>query len=170
MTYVVTENCIQFKYTDCVDVCPVDCFVEGPNFLASFLYACGVNHRLNLTVGAPWSGVTAWQQCSERFADNQLERPGTQALDCMKTQYRKDAYHVTHACGKDCPAGIGCSPLPAPPTRANVALPDCRAALPGIYRSTSDPGYGIAGLCAAGIRGLSEMRPTQVWFSACTMR
>lgn len=34
MTYVVTENCIQCKYTDCVDVCPVDCFVEGPNFLA----------------------------------------------------------------------------------------------------------------------------------------
>jgi ferredoxin len=34
MTHVVTESCIQCKYTDCVDVCPVDCFVEGPNFLA----------------------------------------------------------------------------------------------------------------------------------------
>jgi len=34
MTYVVTENCIACKYTDCVDVCPVDCFHEGPNFLA----------------------------------------------------------------------------------------------------------------------------------------
>ena len=34
MTYVVTENCIKCKYTDCVDVCPVDCFHEGPNFLA----------------------------------------------------------------------------------------------------------------------------------------
>ncbi|MEX3628168.1 MAG: ferredoxin FdxA [Burkholderia sp.] len=34
MTYVVTENCIQCKHTDCVDVCPVDCFHEGPNFLA----------------------------------------------------------------------------------------------------------------------------------------
>lgn len=34
MTYVVTENCIKCKYTDCVAVCPVDCFVEGPNFLA----------------------------------------------------------------------------------------------------------------------------------------
>jgi ferredoxin len=33
MTYVVTENCIKCKYTDCVDVCPVDCFHEGPNFL-----------------------------------------------------------------------------------------------------------------------------------------
>lgn len=33
MTYVVLENCIKCKYTDCVDVCPVDCFHEGPNFL-----------------------------------------------------------------------------------------------------------------------------------------
>lgn len=33
MTHVVTEPCIKCKYTDCVDVCPVDCFREGPNFL-----------------------------------------------------------------------------------------------------------------------------------------
>ncbi len=33
MTYVVAENCIRCKYTDCVDVCPVDCFREGENFL-----------------------------------------------------------------------------------------------------------------------------------------
>ncbi|MCL5968374.1 MAG: 4Fe-4S binding protein, partial [Betaproteobacteria bacterium] len=33
MTHVVTEACIACKYTDCVDVCPVDCFREGPNFL-----------------------------------------------------------------------------------------------------------------------------------------
>jgi len=33
MTYVVTENCIKCKYTDCVEVCPVDCFHVGPNFL-----------------------------------------------------------------------------------------------------------------------------------------
>lgn len=34
MTYLVTEDCIKCKYTDCVEVCPVDCFYEGPNFLA----------------------------------------------------------------------------------------------------------------------------------------
>ena len=34
MTYVVTNNCIKCKYTDCVQVCPVDAFHEGPNFLA----------------------------------------------------------------------------------------------------------------------------------------
>jgi len=33
MTFVVTENCIKCKYTDCVEVCPVGCFHEGPNFL-----------------------------------------------------------------------------------------------------------------------------------------
>jgi len=33
MTYVVVEDCIKCKYTDCVEVCPVDCFHEGPNFL-----------------------------------------------------------------------------------------------------------------------------------------
>jgi ferredoxin len=33
MTFVVTESCIRCKYTDCVSVCPVDCFHEGPNFL-----------------------------------------------------------------------------------------------------------------------------------------
>lgn len=33
MAYVVTENCIKCKYTDCVEVCPVDCFHEGPNIL-----------------------------------------------------------------------------------------------------------------------------------------
>jgi ferredoxin len=33
MTYVVTESCIKCKYTDCVDVCPVDAFREGKNML-----------------------------------------------------------------------------------------------------------------------------------------
>ena len=33
MTFVVAEPCIRCKHTDCVDVCPVDCFYEGVNFL-----------------------------------------------------------------------------------------------------------------------------------------
>lgn len=33
MPFVVTESCIKCKLTDCVEVCPVDCFYEGPNFL-----------------------------------------------------------------------------------------------------------------------------------------
>ena len=33
MAYVVADPCVKCKYTDCVEVCPVDCFHEGPNFL-----------------------------------------------------------------------------------------------------------------------------------------
>jgi len=33
MTYVVTDSCIKCKFTDCVEVCPVDCFYEGANML-----------------------------------------------------------------------------------------------------------------------------------------
>ena len=34
MSFLVTEKCVKCKYTDCVEVCPVDCFYEGPNFLS----------------------------------------------------------------------------------------------------------------------------------------
>ncbi len=33
MAFVVTDNCVLCKYTDCVEICPVECFHEGPNFL-----------------------------------------------------------------------------------------------------------------------------------------
>jgi ferredoxin len=33
MTYIVNDNCIKCKFTDCVEVCPVDCFYEGANML-----------------------------------------------------------------------------------------------------------------------------------------
>ena len=34
MTYIVTDACVKCKFMDCVEVCPVDCFYEGENFLA----------------------------------------------------------------------------------------------------------------------------------------
>ena len=40
MTHVVTEACIRCKYTDCVAVCPVECFHEGPDFLVIDPAAC----------------------------------------------------------------------------------------------------------------------------------
>lgn len=40
MTYVVTDACIACKHTDCVQVCPVDCFREGPNFLVIAAEEC----------------------------------------------------------------------------------------------------------------------------------
>lgn len=33
MAFVVTEPCFGCKYTDCVVVCPVDCFHEGEQML-----------------------------------------------------------------------------------------------------------------------------------------
>ena len=45
MTYVVTDACIKCKYTDCVEVCPVDCFYEGETMLVinpSECIDCGV--------------------------------------------------------------------------------------------------------------------------------
>ena len=33
MTYIVTDPCVKCKLMDCVEVCPVDCFYEGENFL-----------------------------------------------------------------------------------------------------------------------------------------
>jgi ferredoxin len=40
MAFVVTESCIKCKYTDCVDVCPADCFREGPNMLVIYPDDC----------------------------------------------------------------------------------------------------------------------------------
>lgn len=40
MAYIVTESCIKCKYTDCVEVCPVDAFREGPNMLAIDPHEC----------------------------------------------------------------------------------------------------------------------------------
>ena len=45
MTYLVTDNCVKCKNMDCVEVCPVDCFYEGENFLVinpSECIDCGV--------------------------------------------------------------------------------------------------------------------------------
>jgi len=58
MTFVVTENCIKCKYTDCVEVCPVDCFHEGPNFLT--IDPEGQEHftELNAELSLIWPVIT----------------------------------------------------------------------------------------------------------------
>lgn len=40
MAYIVTEPCINCKYTNCASVCPVDAFREGPNFLVIDPFEC----------------------------------------------------------------------------------------------------------------------------------
>ena len=70
MTYVVTDDCIKCKYTDCVEVCPVDCFYEGENMLVinpSECIDCGVCEpednlekwlELNTKFSAEWPNIT----------------------------------------------------------------------------------------------------------------
>lgn len=66
MTHVVTESCIKCKYTDCVDVCPVDAFREGPNFLAIDPEEC-----IDCAVCVPECPVTAIFEESDVPADQQ---------------------------------------------------------------------------------------------------
>ena len=68
MTFVVTENCIKCKYMDCVEVCPVDCFHEGPNFLAIDPEEC-----IDCTLCEPECPVEAIIPDSETEAESWLE-------------------------------------------------------------------------------------------------
>ena len=58
MTYVVTEACIKCKYTDCVEVCPVDCFYEGDNMLVSTRTNASIAVSANLSVPPTPSRLT----------------------------------------------------------------------------------------------------------------
>jgi ferredoxin len=99
MTYVVTENCIKCKYTDCVEVCPVDCFYEGENMLvihpdecidcgvcepecpAEAIFPDAANQatsqwlELNRKYADVWPNITA-QKEPPADADEQNGRPG----------------------------------------------------------------------------------------------
>jgi NAD-dependent dihydropyrimidine dehydrogenase PreA subunit len=59
MTHVVTESCIKCRYTDCVDVCPVDCFHAGETFSLSI--------RVNAsTVRYAWPNVRSTQSMRQK--------------------------------------------------------------------------------------------------------
>lgn len=66
MTFVVTEACIRCKYTDCVSVCPVDCFHEGANFLVIDPEVC-----IDCAVCVPECPVNAIVADHELNADQQ---------------------------------------------------------------------------------------------------
>ena len=68
MTYVVTEACIKCKYTDCVEVCPVDCFYEGENMLVIHPDEC-----IDCGVCEPECPVDAIKPDTDKGADKWLE-------------------------------------------------------------------------------------------------
>ena len=65
MTHVVTEACIRCKYNDCVDVCPVDCFREGPNLLTIDPDEC-IDCAERGT--RPWGGLAGHHQAQGALA------------------------------------------------------------------------------------------------------
>ena len=122
MTHIVTEACIKCKYTDCVDVCPVDCFREGPNFLtidpdecidcAVCIPECPVNaiyaeedapkdqqHMIKLN--AELALLPGWKSITKRKAPlarcRRLERQDRQAVrvDPLTARSRFNTRHVS---------------------------------------------------------------------------
>ena len=74
MTYVVTEACINCKYTDCVEVCPVDCFFEGENMLVidpQICIDCGVcvpECPVEAILPDTAPGAESWVDFNSRYA------------------------------------------------------------------------------------------------------
>src|SRR6476660_3883636 len=68
MTYIVNEACIRCKYTDCVEVCPVDCFYEGENMLVIHPDEC-----IDCGVCEPECPVDAIKPDSEPGSEKWLE-------------------------------------------------------------------------------------------------
>ena len=75
MTYVVTELCINCKYLDCVEVCPVDCFYEGENMLVIHpdeCIDCGVCEPecpIEAILPDTEGDVTKWVTLNTEFAE-----------------------------------------------------------------------------------------------------
>jgi ferredoxin len=70
MTFVVTENCIKCKHMDCVEVCPVDCFHEGPNFLVIDPDEC-----IDCTICAPECPIDAIYADADLPAEQEQFKP-----------------------------------------------------------------------------------------------
>ncbi len=75
MTYIVTDACIKCKYTDCVEVCPVDCFYEGENMLVIHpdeCIDCGVCEPecpAEAIKADTESNLEKWLELNTKFAD-----------------------------------------------------------------------------------------------------
>jgi ferredoxin len=100
MTYVVTEACINCKFTDCVEVCPVDCFYEGENFLVispDECIDCGVCEPecpAEAIVPDTEDGLEWWVEFAERMSEEwpnitEAKEPMKNADDIMDQEGKK---------------------------------------------------------------------------------
>ena len=75
MTFVVTDACIRCKYTDCVEVCPVDCFYEGENMLVIHpdeCIDCGVCEPecpIEAILPDTENGMEKWVDINRKYAE-----------------------------------------------------------------------------------------------------
>ncbi len=76
MTYIVNDKCIKCKYTDCVEVCPVDCFYEGENMLVIHpdeCIDCGVCEPecpVDAIKPDTEPGLEKWLEVNRKFAES----------------------------------------------------------------------------------------------------
>ncbi len=75
MTFVVTDACVRCKYTDCVEVCPVDCFYEGENMLVIHpdeCIDCGVCEPecpIEAILPDTENGAEKWVEINRKYAE-----------------------------------------------------------------------------------------------------
>ena len=83
MTYIVTDPCVKCKFMDCVEVCPVDCFYEGENFLVINPDEC-----IDCGVCEPECPVDAIKPDTEDESDGKWLK--------VNTEYSKAWPNITH--------------------------------------------------------------------------
>lgn len=99
MPYVVTDACINCKYTDCVEVCPVDCFYEGENMLVinpDECIDCGVcapECPAAAILSDTEAGAEKWlelnRKCAGKWPNINRKKPAPADADRWKTEPNK---------------------------------------------------------------------------------
>ena len=87
MTYIVGDACIKCKYTDCVEVCPVDCFYEGENMLVIPPDEC-----IDCGVCEPECPIDAIKPDTEPGTESWVELNGKYAKEWPNITVKKDPY------------------------------------------------------------------------------
>ena len=87
MTYLVNDKCIRCKHTDCVEICPVDCFYEGPNMLVINPDEC-----IDCGVCVPECPVDSIIEDNEDIGDKWYKLNDEYAQKWPQITKKKDAY------------------------------------------------------------------------------